>query len=413
MQRFIRYGNAVGSLFVVPHRRVGPAIYFWGLIALVSMSCALWVADAHSDAYWEIRQWLEIWRTGGTDIYPLRVLGVDYPPHAIIILWPLLGIPRSVAGDTYAILNVFMCGVSTWLLVSVMSRLMTVSLTRLERTTYVLMLLAWSSVRVSIWSGQTTPLVLLLLCLSLRMADRFPIAAGIVLGLGTLKPHVAMGFLLVFWLQKRFSSLIAATLTIGVLFCAYCASVGRSVPFVLGEYYHLLVGIYGGSLFLRGEVDIRPFFIDVIRDYSVGESLFLATAAVTGALVIWFSWRVRSRENAMALILSTAVLWSLEVFPFRRYGLTLVAPFVLYLLWDPHVSRRTLQALGVVVFSIVIDVPFLVRHAIEWSGWASGRAIEPWFHYTNRFAILGFFVAALLRLKNFRQVPPAPAPAIL
>jgi hypothetical protein len=326
------------------------------------------------------------------------------------ILLPLAWLPASIAPLAYAIFNAAVCILSTWLLVSVTSRLVGADLSRAERSAYVLMFLAWTPVRVCIWYGQTTPLVLLFLCAAMRIADEFPILAGICLGLGTFKPHVAMGFLIVFAFQKRLVSLLSATVVVAGLVWAYCVSVGQSIPAVIGEYYAKLNHIYGGSTFQHGEVDMRPFFVDVFRKYGVAEPLFLITCVVLAVVMISLSWRARKQPSAYGLILATGLMWSLAVFPFHRYGLLLMAPVILYLLWEPRVTRRTMRMLAIVIFSILIDVPFLIRHAMV--RWGSPRIsrLEPWAHYANRIAIVVFLAIALVHLARLGR-PVAGRPA--
>lgn len=381
--------SALRQLLIRPHEDTRLAILVWGALALACIVAGILTADdaTRSEAYFDVRHWLSVWRTGA-NVYELK-LAVDYPPHALVYLSPLLWFPEHYGEVWFAIVNSVICVGAAWFLVSLTSGYAGVALSRAERLAYVLMLIAWSPTRVCIWNGQTTPLVILCCCVSLCLATRYPIAAALALAVGMSKPHIAIGFVLfaAFLRLWRLIAISAATaVSTAVL---YAVTVSRSPVVVLREYLNTLLDVYGGPQFLRGEVDIRPFFVDSISDYSTGETLFLATACGLAVTLIALIWRARHNPHAAVWVLCSSLMWAIAVFPFRRYGLLLIAPTILLLLWRPGASARTLTLAGLVIFLIVADLPFLIRHAMIDYGSPRTAYFAPLTHYVNRVVIVG------------------------
>lgn len=366
-----------------PHEDLRLALWVWGLLAAVCLICGYHFADnpTGSEAYFTVREWLAAWRMGA-NVYALRLFA-DYPPNALVFLSPLSLFPQTSGHMLFAAINVVVCMACSWMLVGLTAGYAGVSLDRVQRLVYALMLLVMSPSRVAVWNGQTSPLLILFCCQALRIAPRWPILAGVLMGVGMSKPHVAFGFMLVGAFNRMWLMLASAFATAITAWWGYSISVGQSPVTVFFDYVSTLLGLYGGPQFLRAEADIRPFFVDVFRTYAVGEPLFLVTALVLAAVLLWFTWRGRHRPEAGVWVMAAALMWCIAVFPFRRYGLMLMAPTMMLTLWRPGLSERALTGVAIMILVLVADVPFLIRHTVlrlapDWSRYALDT------HYVNR-----------------------------
>lgn len=400
--------RAVRRLLIRPHHDVHVAIWVWGGLALACLIAGVMVSNnpGRSDAYIEVRNWLTIWRSG-VNVYEQRALLVDYPPHALVFMSPLLWFP-SVGGEFwFALFNVVVCAITAWTIVSLTSGYAAVPLSRTERLAYALMLLVWSPTRVGIWNGQTSPALILCCCLALRMSQWSPVVAGTLLAIGLSKPHVAFGFVLLAAFCRMWKMLSVAVVAAVAAAFAYTLTVSRAPVDVFNQYLANLFDVYGGPTFLRAEVDLRPFFTDLIPDYNVAESIYLAWASVLGAYLLWLAWRGRNIPDAGVWVMAAGMMWALSVFPFRRYGMLLIAPTVLMMLWQPRLSEWRLTLVGVLIFVIAADLPFLVRHALVTYGPASAAKYAFLTHYFNRVVTVICLVTAFRTLARISARPAA------
>lgn len=386
------------------------ALWFWGPLAVLCLVAGFMVADnpARSDAYFEVRRWLMMWKSG-VNVYAAPGLFVDYPPHALVFLSPLMLFPEQGGEVLFAGLNVLVCIATTWTIVSLTAGYAGVALSRPERLAYVLMLLVWAPTRVGIWNGQTSPLLILCCCLALRWSSWSSIVAGLFMAVGMSKPHLAIGFLLLAAFFRMWKMLAVASFTMVGAALVYVMTVAASPKVVLQQYIGNLFFVYGGPSFLRAEVDVRPFFADLIGNYAVAEPLFLLTAAVLGIMLLHFAWRGRANVDAGVWVMASGLMWSIAMFPFRRYGMLLLAPTVLLLMWRPRVSERALTWAGIMIFIIAADVPFVVRHLGLMYGPRSAEIYAPYLHYINRLVTVTCLIASFRTLARVSRTP-APKP---
>lgn len=390
-------------LLIEPHRHRRVSVPFWGIIAVACVAVAI-VTGArplHALAFVEVRGWLEAW-SAGLDVYAIPALRVDYPPNALLILAPLRWLPGDHDVAVYAVLNAIIAVTTAWLLVSVTARLARITLSRAERLPYVLIVLSLAPLRVSIWNGQTSPLVLLLCLLSVRLWNVSATLSGVCLGFAAMKPHVALAFVLPALFARRWRELAASAATVAVLFGAYCLSVNVTPGQVLAEYWMRLIDVYGGADFFQGELDMRPLLIAMSGAYGVGEPLFLSGAIALGLGVLVLTYRARRNLDAEFAVFAAAITVCISVFPFRRHGALLIVPTLLYTLWRgrgrataPLDQPRWLAALVLALFAI--DLPFVAHYTLRafHPAWV---VYAPLAHHVNRLLILMCLVATMLNL---------------
>lgn len=402
--------HAIRRLLIRPHRDVRLALIVWGTLAAICLASGPLLG--RFGCYGEVRYWLTIWGTG-LDVYQLP-LGVDYPPHTLVFFSPLLLFPAHYGATLFAVLNVLVCIAAAWSIVALTSGYAGWSLSRRERLAYVLMLLVWSPTRVGIWAGQTSPAMILCCCLALRLSASQPVLAGLLLGVGASKPHIALGFYLMAVYCRMWTTVAIAVATVSSAVLAYAWSVARSPVEVMAQYISTLFSVYSGPRFYRGEVDLRPLFVDLIGfgEYQIGESLYLATMLVTGVALLWLAWRVRNRFSAAVWVLAAGLTWTTAFLPVNRYGVTLIAPTVLLTLWRPNVSRFMLNVIAVVIAVIVADLPTLARHGMLSYLPAPIAHLAPHIHYFDRFVIGACLVISFTALvRASRAVPNASTAA--
>lgn len=394
----------VRGLLVRPHHDVRAALLFWGPLAVACLVAGFMVADnpSRSDAYFEVRNWLAMWRLG-INVYEVPGLLVDYPPHALVFLSPMMLFPAASGELVFAGFNVLICIATSWTIVSLTAGYAGVSLSRVERLAYVLMLLVWSPTRVGIWNGQTSPLLILCCCLALRLSAWSSIVAGVLMAVGMSKPHLALGFALLATFFRMWKMLAVAAFTTIAAALVYVATVHKGPIEVLQQYIGNLFSVYGGPSFLRAEVDIRPFFTDLIGNYAIAEPLYLLTASILGTMLLYFAWRGRHNIDAGVWVMSSGLMWSIAIFPFRRYGMLLLAPTVLMLLWRPRVSKHTLTWAGAIIFLIAADLPFVIRHIGMQFGPPSGASYGPYLHYINRMVTVTCLIASFVTLARLSR----------
>ena len=375
--------HAVRGLFIRPHEDVRFSLTIWGSLALISLVAA--VVFGQYGCFLQVREWVVHW-SRGLNVYE-GTLGVDYPPNALVFLSPLLLFPVPHGELWFASLNTIICVMAAWSIVSLTSGYAGLTFTRVERLIYVLMLLAWSPTRVAIWSGQTSPLLILACCLALRTSEWSPVLAGLLLGFGASKPHLAFGFVLMAAFCRMWKVLIFAALSSVGAAVLYAVSVHQSPFAVLWQYLTTLFTVYGGPTFYRGDVDLRPFFVDLSPTYAIGERLYLATTAITGLILLGLTWRSRARIEASVWVLAASLAWVTAFLPINRYGLLLIAPTVLLTLWRPPMKVWPLDVVAVVIAVIVADPPMLVRHgALDHLPHVIAQ-FAPFTHYIDRILI--------------------------
>ena len=188
----------------------------WALMATVNL-----VAGAVVTSWPErqrdldtMRRWGHRWLAEGRNVYAIAGEAPDYPPHAIVVLAPLAEISSRFAVPLWAVVNVVLAIVAPLLAVRVAKpRAMwsDVALTTM-------MFLCWSGVR-TLLQFSLTALVLGLLATAL--ADTRPVWSGVCLGLASIKPQVAVPFVLWALLTRRVRSLGVAAATVMVGLCLY------------------------------------------------------------------------------------------------------------------------------------------------------------------------------------------------
>jgi len=382
----------IATLLGAPHRDARRARLVWSIVAAACVLAAIWLAAYRSNDFWEVRGWIERWRTGA-DVYAAD-LWVDYPPWALPVLAWMAWLPHDAAPLVMALLNAALSLAATALLVAETDRLAALGMSRTARAAWTMLLLAMPAVRLNIWLGQTTPIAVCLICLASRWSATRPWIAGLCLGLGAFKPRVAAGVMFVLLLEGRIATITAAAGTVIALAWAYASSVHLSLVTVIGEYAGSLRAIYQSPEQLPSGLDVHQVVLDVLGPGHAADAVFwtIALAAVTA--LAWNVWRARGATAAPAWTFAMGFVCSLLIFPSRRYSLLVIGPMLLLLSHRVGDKRRSLAWFASLMALLLIDVPLTVRLVLDhvWpsADWLARIAME-----TNRALVLGLFVTGL------------------
>ena len=413
-----RFGRTVITLLTDPLARPRAACAIWSTFAGLSLAFAAWVATqpGRSRDFWEVRGWLDYWAFGRANPYDNFQVGIDYPPHALLLLTPLSWLPAHSATMWLAPITVALCVAAAWLSVTVTAELAGVRLARVQVWTLSCMVLSWGAIRTTIWLGQTMPVAFVLSLLSMRWALRRPALAGASLGLSTFKPNLAVGFVAALILLRRLRPFAAAIAVTGLCTIAFAATVRESPIDLTHAYLRKLAVMYGGVGYLRDWLGMRALL------YEIGGSSVRVVVAyyvflfASLALLAWLVARAKPTAAARAITFAAALLWALASFSHQRFNVVLLAPaFVLLLLPQVRLvanesARRWLS--GLLAIGLTMDWPLDLRLVGErYHAWLPFD-LAPYARNLGRLPALTLLAVVLWRLfKEGREdVPSHPSP---
>lgn len=366
----------------------------WAALATASLAAAAWLAlqPGRSGDLGIVLGWLQYLKTTGASVYPVESLRVDYPPHALLLLWPLGWLPEGREALVYLPLNLvatlgMACLVPWW-----MAREARVVMSIRTHVVFALMVLTWGAVRVAIWNGQTVALALSAGILAVSLSATWPRLGSMALVVAATKPSlgVGVGLLLLFRAQYR----VLATAGAGVLGLTLAYDVLTGMPLLssMTAYTASLLRMYAVHDWVRGVTTIRAAIHDGLGGHWVALPLFVAFGVAMLMVLIRVALPVRRLPEAQALLAAACLVWTLVALPNQRYYLVLFAPVVWLLIHRPTAWRMGPRwplpiAAGLIVFN-VIDGPIALRYFAErfgerwpdlmaWLWWATYVAAAP------------------------------------
>ena len=181
-------------------------------------------------------------------------------------------------------------------------------------------------------SGQNTFLYIALIYGGLRLLDRSPVAAGMLLGLLVYKPQICMLVPLALLASRQWKALAWMLATGTVLVLASVAVLG--LDFWL-DYVAMARGLSDPAMLdnwasRRSLINISPFVAIRILDLPNGvASAVQACTAIVGVTAVWFAFRRSAPSAARTAVLMAATLL---VSPYTiNYDLMLLLPVALML----------------------------------------------------------------------------------
>lgn len=347
----------------------------WAVLALASVvigSTLALVPDRSSDLA-IVRDWFAHWASTGQSVYLTPDLHVDYPPYALVLLYPLHWLPEAHAATWYLPFNLITTAAMAWAMAGWLADETGAGRTSRNRFTFALMLLTWGSIRVALWKGQTVALAIWAGIAAVRLAARHPLPAGLLLTVAACKPSLGLGFGLILLLRGHGRAVTAGVVGAFALTTAFAVSVGQMPWTVLADYLDTLKAMYASRDYFRGVTTLRPLLHDLFDGHPAVVWVYGALGlAALGALIV-IARPVRRHPHAQGMLIVACLLWTLLALPNQRYYLTLLAPAV-WLLWftphrvaDTHARWPTWLVAFTIAFNMV-DGPLVVRMFGLWLG---------------------------------------------
>ena len=371
-------------------------------LAAVSIGAAAWLAvlPGRSGDLAIVLSWLRHMADTGVSPYIVADLEVDYPPHALVLLYPLVWLPAGREA-LWFVGPAVLCAIwmawtwPRWMatmsatsssrhlatspsrhLATSPSRHLAISSSRhlaissprhlvISPLLWSLLVLTWGPVRVGIWNAQTVSPAIIAALAAMTMARRVPWVAGVLFALAATKPPLAVA-LGVFFLLRGDTRVIAVGVVVALGLATVFDGMMGQVPFSwLPQYVQSLEWMYTGTNYFRGVTTFQPVFDDTIADPAVAHTLFRVIALALGVWGAWRMWAVRRSADAQLLVATACFLWVLVALPNQRYYLVLLFP-VAWMAWHTPARLLLSETMGrtlaaVIVIFNTLDTPLLVR----------------------------------------------------
>lgn len=347
---------------------------------------------------WVMYDWCRAWLISGQSLYTGPDASADYPPNAIAMLSPLALVPPRWLVPLWITGAVALTPVLPWLVMRCASRR-----DRAALAVPMLLFLCWAATRTLL---QFSLLSMTLSCVALLIVDSHWLAAGVALGLGLLKPHIAGPIALWMLVSGRIRPLLAAAAVVFAGWALYDARIGEHPLTTAAGYWHVLGSEYAGTYGLVGKTSIRGWTQIVTADTGTADALWVALSALLLIGVCWLATRDRRRAlDAGGLAVPTLFcLWSLLAIYHNGNNLILMLPAFAFLWCLDDRPTSPSQWIPIVVLQAVLmfDVPTRLSAAAPEHGW--GRMAIEHFDRVVVLATLAYVSAVWYRLTEVRSI---------
>ncbi len=327
-------------------------------LASVTLAAGVWLSlqpDRTLDLE-HLGLWARAWGSGVNSYAPPDSV-VDYPPWALVVLWPLSFVPATWQAAVWVAVNV-------GLVAAVVSRLARRAIEPGEiQVRLALLLTAAACFRT------LNQFSLLSYALALYGASaRSPVGGGMLLGLSLIKPQI--GGVVVAWevLRGRWRAPLAALAVPCVLTAAYAARVHASVWQVVGQDAAALARVHGAADPLPGHTELRAWLVALHVSWAGRLEVSAVLAVLLMLPALWAAWR-RSRWTPDAALELLALCGATSLLAVRHlsYDFVLLLPaLVAWRVWPftaaAHRAVRTWMFFGL-AFLLLVEVPSLARAA--------------------------------------------------
>src|SRR5262249_42202675 len=194
-------------------------------------------------------------------------------------------------------------------------------------------------------SGTKTFLQFSLLTLVLGLAaiawsDRRPGSSALFLGLATIKPQIAIPFVLWMLVTRRWKILGGALLVAIGATLLFCLRSHSSPLDVVRRYPEILGAFYTGTDSMVGASQIGPLLARMLPAFLASVSTWTAAILLIGLIAV-VGVKAETRTTLMLVALGLGAVWSLLFFRHLTYGFVLLLPTsaLLLLASDPPTAR--------------------------------------------------------------------------
>jgi hypothetical protein len=355
-----------------------------------------------------MRRWGHEWLVEGRDVYAIADEAPDYPPHAIVALSPLAATSAWLAVPMWAAVNVALAILAPLLAVRIAKARATSS----DAALAILVFLCWAGVRTLL---QFSLLALVLGLLAMAWADKRPVWSGACLGLATIKPQVAVPFVLWAMLTRRTRLLGVAAATVMWVVFLFCVRARTGPLDVMARYLAIVRELYLGDARMIGLADLRPLVALTMSRAWLVDAVSAAIAALLLCVIGFVGLQEARRGRAVTYAApALAGIWSVLTFYHLTYGFVLLLPTSMLLIFSTDSRAPLLRnaTFWILQLGLMVDVPGLWRHL---GGWvetpAFVAAVAPHFDRVLMTIVFASVVALYVRSErsNAGAQPRKPA----
>lgn len=348
--------------------------------ALINLVAGLWWATAGDRIgdFTQVMAWSAEWLRGGNPYAAADSL-TDYPPNALVMLAPFAALPTHVALPFWIAINVVLSAAIGWMA----SRLANFARWAIAFAALILMLPPFRTLNQFSIASFAPALAGFLL------APRYPVVAGIAIGLSLMKPHIG-GPVLLWAIAARRWKTVATAAAVPLLLSSAYALHARVAPIQLAREYMQAVSRTQNRAaddLIPGVTNLAPLLHWTGAEPTALQ--FLIASTLGGLLLAIYA---RRRADFDLRFLSAACLLSLLSFRHLSYNLLLAIPALAFA-WTR--ATRTARILTAVSFTLLIaSPPTIWRHLLEPRGWTMpGDAVVP---HVYRAVLCALMLAVLL-----------------
>jgi hypothetical protein len=294
-----------------------------------------WLINVHG--HWIVNDFLTFWAGGvqawegrASLVYDLaahtrmqeQLIGLPvppnplpYPPHFLLFMLPLGPLPYVPALTAFLFLT--MAGYAAALKLIVRDWLTAIAMT-----------LSFGGAYLAFYYLQAPFLIGALLVGGLALMPTRPIAAGILFGMLTVKPHLGVALAVALLLGREWKTIAAAVATTVLLLLAATIAFG---PDIWSAYWTASEEQY--AWLISGEAWIKASSVYASFDPFLGSTIALMIHSVSAVSALFLMSRLWNRasayEDRAAAVIATTLLISPYLYPYDAVVLTGAAAFLL------------------------------------------------------------------------------------
>ena len=181
----------------------------------------------------------------------------------------------------------------------------------------------------------------------MEMADRRPSGSGVVLGMALMKSQVALPVF--FWalFTRRWRVAATAVATVAAGFALFRVRAGAAPLAVVERYLGILSIYYTGNAVMTGVSDLRPVLRALVPNVSDVDVIAGGIALALLARICAAGFQEgRARNRALCTAPPLVACWSLLTFYYLSYGLVVLLPVLMLLLFDDTEQTRLRKTLA-------------------------------------------------------------------
>lgn len=366
------------------------------LVAAASTSRGVWNAllEGQSQDLWLVCSWLEVWLRDGVNPYDVDSLGANYPPHAIAFLSPLTLVPWEARRALVAIAGMLLAPVAC---IGCL-RASGTEIGRGHALAAALLFSSWAAVRIGLGNGQLSLVMMSFGIAGLVLVERNEVAAGALIGLALMKPHVGFAFFLWAALARRGRVVVAAGCVALAGWALFAVRLGIGPAESMLGFVKVLRRQFGDEGYIVGATELRPLVHGLVPSVRAAETLTLVATLGSLVLLVVFALRVVGMRRDPAALVGPCCAWGLLAVFHGSYDGILLLPAMCRLGFGFGASTEAgrspdVMVAGLAQLALMAEVPGLAWKLGIGQDTVAGAAM---FH-ADRLLVVALFVFLLWR----------------